>query len=485
VYQLFYKIHEMLTEIQHYKGKGTQLTACRPKLTALDQYVEMMVVNRCIRPFSKLRTASWLDTTSYKVMHGYSQLERDVNYFYRSMDCLIDMKDAVELALFERLRNLFSVNVKLTFYDITSTFFYTENCPLGEHGYSRDHRRDCEQIVIGVVTSYEGYPLKHYVFKGDTTDVTTVKEVVKDLKHNYQIEDTVFVGDRGMVSKVNIEELEEHGFDCIMGVKMHHNELYQSVLLRDDLDWKEASLEHRGLKVLEKQVVIKNFLCWKLKRLLLENQIDRSDEEFDSIAEEIENLSNTTEPDFKGFRKLLRACWPNINSKLCQKIIAVLKRYKNHYDDQARFIICLNSERQRADNTKRQTAIKTCTTKLEQLFGCRNTKEEEANQQQHKKKTQAGTTPALDQPGEREQRIGKLFEGYRAKYRKFFQFQRDEATQHVTGYRLNQAVIDFEGKFDGVFALLSTRDELGAATVIDSYKNLQEVVLLGGNNHPV
>ncbi len=52
---------------------------------AVEQYGEMMVVNRCIRPCRKLRTASWVDTTSYKVMHGYSQLERDVNYFYRSM----------------------------------------------------------------------------------------------------------------------------------------------------------------------------------------------------------------------------------------------------------------------------------------------------------------------------------------------------------------------------------------------------------------
>ncbi|MCP4937132.1 MAG: IS1634 family transposase [bacterium] len=445
---------------------------------AVERYVEMMVVNRCIRPFSKLRTTSWLDTTSYKVMHGYSQLERDVNYFYRSMDCVIDMKDAVELAIFERLRNLFSVNVKLTFYDITSTFFYTENCPLGEHGYSRDHRRDCEQIVIGVVTSYEGYPLKHYVFKGDTTDVTTVKEVVKNLKQRYHIEDTVFVGDRGMVSKVNIEELEEHGFDCIMGVKMHQNELYQSVILRGELDWKEASLEHRGLKVLEKHVVIKKFLGWKFKRLLMEAQIDISDEQFHPVLEQIKELNNTTVPDFKSFRKLLRACWPDIDSKLCQKIITVLKRYKNHYDDKARFIICLNPERQQADSKKRKIAIETYTTKLDQLFDCGNTKEQETNQQQKKKRTRTETTASSNKPMEHEGRIAKLFEGYRAKYRKFFQFQRDEATQHVTSYRLNQAVIEFEGKFDGVFALLSTRDELEAVTVIDSYKNLQEVETL-------
>ncbi|MCP4395942.1 MAG: transposase [bacterium] len=72
----------------------------------------------------------------------------------------------------------------------------------------------------------------------------------------------------------------------------------------------------------------------------------------------------------------------------------------------------------------------------------------------------------------------KLFGGSKAKYRKFFQFERDEATHHLIGYRIQQEVVDVEQKFDGMFALLSTRDELEAGKVIDSYKNLQEVETL-------
>ena len=53
---------------------------------------------------------------------------------------------------------------------------------MGANGYSRDNRGDKEQIIIGVVTSYEGYPLKHYVFTGNTKDETTVEEVVSNLK---------------------------------------------------------------------------------------------------------------------------------------------------------------------------------------------------------------------------------------------------------------------------------------------------------------
>jgi hypothetical protein len=85
----------------------------------------------------------------------------DLEYVYRSKDYLLAAKERIERALFERLRNLFSVNVRLTFYDMTSTYFHPHSGEWAAYGWSRDHRPDKEQVVIGVVTSYEGYPLKH------------------------------------------------------------------------------------------------------------------------------------------------------------------------------------------------------------------------------------------------------------------------------------------------------------------------------------
>jgi transposase len=462
-WQKFWKELGLATIIRQQLRKRKQ-----PVQIAVDKYVEMMVINRCIRPSSKLRMTAWLETTNYKVMQGYAQLDRDVTYFYRSMDYLLEMKDAVEFAIFEGLRNLFSVNVKLTFYDITSTFFSTENCPLGEHGYSRDHRGDCEQIVIGVVTTYEGYPIKHYVFEGDTTDVTTVKQVLSDLKQSYHIEETVFVGDRGMISKLNVGELEACGFEYIMGVKTRQNELYQSLLLTEEFDWEQAD-EHRHLKVLERRVGVKQFVCWKTQCILRQHQLQVSEEAFHPFVKQIQALTNTTEPDFTAFRRLLRELSPQVDAKLCQKIITVLKRYKNHYEDEPRFIICLNPERQRNDRQTRQRTLDVYNTELEQVFAAVD-KDKEKRKHKGKKKISAS-----EQIVEREGKIAKLFEGYRAKYRKFFQIERDEKTHHATGYRLNQRVIDFEDKFDGVFALLTTRDDLTVGKVVDSYKNLQEV----------
>jgi transposase len=453
-----------------------------PLQLTVDKYVEMMVVNRCIGPCSKLGILRWLETTSYKAMQGYSELcgcddEDAVNYFYRSMDYLVEMKDEIESAIFEHLRNLYSINVKLTFYDITSSFFYTDNCSLGEHGYSRDHRPDCEQIVIGVVTSYEGYPIKHYVFDGNTTDGTTVKGVLKDLKHGYHIEQTVFVGDRGMISKLNVDELEGHGFKYIMGVKMRQNELYQYLIHTDELDW-ELSAEHRSLKVLERRVRVKEFLAWKLRSILSCVGIEVSDEAFCRLVDQIEGLSNQREPDFRAFRQVLRGVSEQVDSKLCQKIIAVLKRDQKHYDDEPRFIICLNPERQRVDQDKRKNAIETYKNELSKIFSNSNKRKEKGKGKQKKKKEEK--TPKKKQSCskhvmEREHALNKLFEGYKAKYRKFFQLERDEKTGQATGYRLNQSSIDFEHKFDGVFALVTMYDGVDAGKIVDSYKNLKEV----------
>jgi transposase len=236
----------------------------------LEKYVQMMVINRCVDPLSKLGVTRWIERTCYKEMSGYKDLDLEVNYFYRSMDYLLQIKDALELAIFKKLRSLFSINVKLTFYDITSSFFYSGKCPISENGYSRDDRPDREQIIIGVVTSYEGYPIKHFVFEGNTKDETTVMDVVKELKNSYNIEETTFVGDRGMITKLNLDRLEGEGFDYIMGVKHRQDEICNMLLSERGF---EGNYEvYKGLKIRERRVKVKEFLIWKSKKIIREQR---------------------------------------------------------------------------------------------------------------------------------------------------------------------------------------------------------------------
>jgi len=411
----------------------------------VEKYVEAMVINRCIDPLSKLGTTRWMERTCYKEMKGYRDLPLDVTYFYRSMDHLLKIKDDLELAIFEKLKNLFSINVKLTFYDITSSFFYSDNCTLSENGYSRDNRPEREQIVIGVVTSYEGYPIKHFVFEGNTKDETTVKDVVKDLKKTYNIEETTFVGDRGMISKLNLDMLEGEGFDYIMGVKHRQDEICNMLVSEQDFE-KDYEI-YRGLKVRERRVKVKDFLIWKSKKIMREQKARLTDDKFDFLEKEILSLTNKSEPKFRTYKNILGGIIKGIDSKVCQKVFRGIKKYEGKYEDELRYIICLNEERKATSQKKRESHIIKLSKELDKVFS------------QNRRDRKSHDT---------EKALNKIFEGYKVKFKRFFIIARDTKSNQAVGYNLNQKAIEQEKKFDGIFVLLSSRYDLEPCKVVET-----------------
>lgn len=420
----------------------------------VEKYAQLMVVNRCIEPLSKLGVTRWFRTTCYKELQEFSQLPLDVNYFYRSMDYLVEMKDELEKAIYEQLRNLFSINVKLTFYDITSSFFYGDECPLAELGYSRDKRSDCEQIVVGVVTSYEGYPIKHYVFKGSTTDSTTVVEVVENLKRSYQIGETIFVGDRGMITKLNLDTLEELGYDYIMGVKLHQDSLFQMLLEQDKLDWESANFDKQEkLKLLEHSVSVKEFLLWKTKQILVESELIINEDGWQNFANKINELTDKDTPIISDFRNTLQALSDSMTTKIRSKIWTLIKRYIGRYEDSSRFICCLNPQRQKSAANYRTKKLEKLEEELDELFS-------KIADSKRKKKLNF------------DKEIDKIFAGFRSKFKKFFNFD------NKTSYSRNEKAIAREEKYDGVFVLLASRSDITPDSVVTSYKNLQEVETL-------
>lgn len=420
----------------------------------IEKYVEMMVINRCVDPLSKLGTTRWVERTCYKAMKGYYDLPLDVEYFYRSMDYLLAIKDELELALYERLKTLFSINVKLTFYDITSTFFHTDSCSIGKKGYSRDHRSDKEQIVIGVVTSWEGYPIKHYVFEGNTKDEKTVIDVVKQLKKEFQIEETTFVGDRGMITKLNLSTIEGEGFNYIMGVKYRQSEIHAMLLTDDELD-ENLYQDYKGLKIQDRQILVKEFLLWKSKAILREKGISTEGQAFSSLAGLIGSLNNSL--DKVEYATIKEAVLPlTTDSKICRRISAVIRKYLGQYENTLRSIICLNNERKIISKQKREVKIASLSKLLSELFS-KTKKEEDAIKV--------------------EKKLDGIFEGYKRRYKKFFTILRD-STQKAVGYTPNEDALAEEEKYDGIFILTTSRQDLEAGKVVDSYKNLQEVEML-------
>ncbi|MCF6177658.1 MAG: IS1634 family transposase [Victivallaceae bacterium] len=310
------------------------------------KYVEMMVVSRNSNPLSKLATTRWKETTSYKYMNGYSDLNNEVEYYYRSMDYLLGSKEEIEFAIFEKLKNLFSINIKMTFYDITSTYFHSDQCSISELGYSRDSRSDLKQIVIGVVTSEEGYPIKHYVFTGNTKDESTVGQVIRDLKNKFHIEETTFVGDRGMITKLNLEHIIKKDFSYIMGVKFRQDEIMD--MLFDDTSNLISNYEsYKNLKIQERILNIKDFIIWKTANILKEASIKYETRDIEEFKKCILKLTNKSVIKEEGFSVLLKTLSAN-DSKTKRKLSHLINKYENKYDDIRRVVVCLNEERKQA-----------------------------------------------------------------------------------------------------------------------------------------
>lgn len=181
----------------------------------LEAHIRLMVVNRLCDPTSKLGLLQWLEGV---YLPGFNRDEVEYHHLLRAMDWLIEQKEEIEKKIANCFLTLFDREIDLAFYDITSTYFEGELSVTGEdirqYGYSRDHRPERRQIVIGVVMTRGGIPLCHHVFDGATPDKSTVREVVSDLKERFGFERIVFVGDRGMLSEDNLEYIlkEELGF---------------------------------------------------------------------------------------------------------------------------------------------------------------------------------------------------------------------------------------------------------------------------------
>jgi transposase len=126
-------------------------------------------------------------------------------HLLRAIDGLISVKEEIEKDLYNQVINLFSPDVDLVFYDITSSYFEGDGPEMAAYGYSRDHRPDLKQIVIALAVTREGFPLFHEVLPGNTADVSTLADAVQTLSKRFKIRKTVVVCDRGMVSRNNAE----------------------------------------------------------------------------------------------------------------------------------------------------------------------------------------------------------------------------------------------------------------------------------------
>jgi transposase len=142
-------------------------------------------------------------------------------------------KDRIEEAMFTAQRNLFS-ELELVFFDTTSIYFEGRGGDtIGQRGFSKDHRPDLKQMLVGAIIDDNGRPICCEIWPGNTTDVKTLIPITERMRNRFGIQSFCIVADRGMISKNTIKALEEENIPYILGTRMRRvKEIKTEVLSR-------------------------------------------------------------------------------------------------------------------------------------------------------------------------------------------------------------------------------------------------------------
>ncbi|WPX07795.1 IS1634 family transposase [Anaerocellum danielii] len=176
----------------------------------------LMTVQRLLQPVSKLRT--------YEKRHqyfGFPLQEIDLNHLYRGLDILADVKEELEVYLYQKNRTLFNFQVDVVFYDVTTFYFESVKADeLRKYGFSKDNKVNEVQVVMGMLIDKEGRPVGYELFAGNTIDSKTVIKVLEKLKEKFCIDKVVIVADKGINSKLNLKMIKEAGYDYIVASRL-------------------------------------------------------------------------------------------------------------------------------------------------------------------------------------------------------------------------------------------------------------------------
>jgi len=219
-----------------------------------------LIVARLLEPAAKLATARMLDpvTASHSLgeMLGLGRVA--AKEVYAALDWLGREQPFIDATLARRHLK----DGALLLYDVTSSYLEGRCCELAQYGYSRDHRGDRPQLVIGLMCAGDGCPVAVEVFEGNTADPLTLSAQIDKLKQRFRLQRVVMVGDRGVLTSARIEQtLRPAGLDWITALRapaIKHLAAEGGPLqlsLFDDRDMAEiTSPDHPG----ERLVVCKN-----------------------------------------------------------------------------------------------------------------------------------------------------------------------------------------------------------------------------------
>src|SRR3954463_10247541 len=261
---------------------------------AVERAVFATVLHRIMVSGSDRACEKWLADYDLPGVDGLA-----LHHFYRAMAWLGEalpadqqagatpfaphtVKDLIEERLFARRRDLFS-ELSVVFMDTTSLSFVGAGGEiLGERGYSKDHRPDLMQMIVGVVVDAAGRPVCSEMWPGNTADVSVLVPVIDRLRGRFGIGRVCVVADRGMISAPTIAALEERGLEYVLGARERTDSLVRTVVLADDRPFTPLCIPRAGGE--ETQLFIKEVQVEGQRYIVCRNEAEAEKDAADRRA---------------------------------------------------------------------------------------------------------------------------------------------------------------------------------------------------------
>jgi transposase len=197
----------------------------------------LLAIHRLCAPGSELAVEErWYPSTALDDLLEIEEGKINDTRLYRCLDRILPHKTKLERHLKERYGELFGAEFDVLLYDLTSSYVEgaAEKNPMMRRGYSRDHRPDCEQMVIALIVNSEGFPFSYETFDGNRADVSTMETILRMVERKYGKARRIWVMDRGIVSEENLKAIRSRGGQYLVGTPRSQMKRFEAELLQDD-----------------------------------------------------------------------------------------------------------------------------------------------------------------------------------------------------------------------------------------------------------
>jgi transposase len=219
---------------------------------AWSRVATVLAINRLCAPGSELAVEQhWYPSTALDDLLHIAKGKINDTRLYRCLDRLLPLKTKIEQHLKQRFGELFQAEFDVLLYDLTSTYVEgaAEDNPMMRRGYSRDHRPDCEQLVLALIVNQDGFPFSYELFDGNRADVTTVEAILRTVERKHGKARRVWIFDRGVVSEENLVAIRKRGGEYLVGTTRSKLKQFEQELLKDDFEKIRPEVEVKQIKI--------------------------------------------------------------------------------------------------------------------------------------------------------------------------------------------------------------------------------------------